>query len=277
MANVVNTNAITEVLKIYIQFGVCALAANAYARRRRTDINAVVSNQTIAVALTDEELGPRATDVVRIGNEYARSGITPIRNIELTLAVNTHAVVAAPGTVTVVNLIAYTNTIDIIQIDTVASIEVGYTVTCIDGTHLGTLRRLVDCNEQLSAVGLAGRVDAVDGGDGITLNGYGPGQLAARLNAFEFAHVDSGSVFALLNIGNVNGSHCGAFLVVECDVSIIGIIIGIEGELVTVVVQTVSKDAGHAGLACYVGLPLGDLVVLHQVQVDVLTINVSTC
>ena len=140
LTDVVNAHTVAKVFEIYIQLGVSALAANAYAGRRRAHVHAIVGNQAIAVALADEELGPGAFKVVGIGNEYARGGIAPIRNIKLTLAVDAHAVVAAPYAVTVVNLVAHANTVHVIQINTVALVVIGNTVAGIDGTHPGTAR-----------------------------------------------------------------------------------------------------------------------------------------
>ena len=72
LADVVNANTVAKVLKIYIQFGVSTLAANAYAGRRGAYILAIVGDQAIAIALTNEERGPCALEILGIGNEYTR-------------------------------------------------------------------------------------------------------------------------------------------------------------------------------------------------------------
>ena len=115
-----------------------------------------------------------------ISDVNARSAITPIGNIKLTLAVNGHAVVAAPAVTAAVEVAAHALTHCIADVNAVAGCAAASAVTSIDSTHLGTVRRLIDCNEQLSAVGLNQRVDALDGCDVLSLKRNAPCQIIAR-------------------------------------------------------------------------------------------------
>ena len=71
-----------------------------------------------------------------------------------------------------------------------------------------------------------------------------------------------------------------AFTVIEGDIGSLGIGIGVEHELVAAIDiagnQVISVDACHTGLLAGQCLPLGDLVILHQVQIDILTLDSCT-
>ena len=85
------------------------------------------------------------------------------------------------------------------------------------------------------------------------------------------------AVLAQGDIGYLIGAHLIAFSIIESDVSILGIVVDIEGEDKRIVgllaAQAIGINAAHGGLLC---LPLGDLVVLHQVEVDVLALDSGT-
>ena len=79
-----------------------------------------------------------------------------------------------------------------------------------------------------------------------------------------------------MNIGYFDSCYSCAFAVIERDVGVVCSVIATEGELVTLVLQTISVNTLHASTSSHVSLPFGHLAVLHQVQVDVLALDVGT-
>ena len=179
-----------------------------------------------------------------------------------------------------VQVIAHAHTHRVANVNAIGGGCTTRAVTHVDGTHLGAFGRFVDGNKQLAVVVLASGVDTLDGGDVLTLYSYLPCQLCSWLGR-QLVVADLDGVFALLHFRYLDAAHLIAIHVIEGDVGILGILVGTECELKRSVHvgsgQTIGIHTCHCRLIVGHGLPLGELVVLHQVQDNILIFDGGTC